>query len=244
MEPQWERLGEYVAARRKNRGWSQAAVADRGGPSDTLQSRIEAGDWRPTRGVAETLKKIDAGLEWAEGSASRVLDGGEPTPLNRDGRPRPPRQADDSDPEDDPAATLEALVDQGWRTAHELTNAVAATEQPSDDLLAASRDAIHFIAATLIIDILRSSHASKMDQWLRRLYVEREDLYRRLSVGEPRFPWLTMREVAERERSEKLSAANDATQSDYDLANRDTVAESEGRRRRNEQDRDAEHPDH
>lgn len=77
-QPQWERLGEYVLARRKNRGWSQSAVAERGGPSDTLQSKIETGAWRPTRGVDETLKKIDAGLEWEVGSASRVLDGGEP----------------------------------------------------------------------------------------------------------------------------------------------------------------------
>ncbi|WP_458608469.1 helix-turn-helix domain-containing protein [Mycobacterium sp. C3-094] len=82
VNPDWQRLGKRVLARRTSRGWSQTAVAKRGGPSDTLQSQIERGEWRPSRGVNDTLKKIDAGLLWAEGSASIVLEGGEPTPVD------------------------------------------------------------------------------------------------------------------------------------------------------------------
>ncbi|MEH3135919.1 MAG: hypothetical protein PGN30_13075 [Mycolicibacterium neoaurum] len=79
MEPQWERLGREVLNRRTSRGWSQSAVRERGGPSDTLQTKIESGNWRPSRGVDETLQKIDIGMEWLPGSASRVLAGGEPS---------------------------------------------------------------------------------------------------------------------------------------------------------------------
>lgn len=78
MEPQWDRLAEAVRVRRTSRGWSQAAVTERGGPSDTLQNRIEAGRWKPVRGVEDSLRKIDAGMEWRAGSASRILSGGEP----------------------------------------------------------------------------------------------------------------------------------------------------------------------
>ncbi|WP_264923181.1 helix-turn-helix domain-containing protein [Mycobacteroides chelonae] len=87
MEPQWERLAEAVRTRRASRGWSQAAVTERGGPSDTLQNRIEAGRWKPVRGVEDSLRKIDAGMEWREGSASRILSGGEAIELEaeRDG---------------------------------------------------------------------------------------------------------------------------------------------------------------
>lgn len=81
MEPNWEKLGQRVRARRLSRGWSQATVADQGGPSDTLQTRIENGQWRPTRGVDETLSKIDNGMLWTPGSSSATLADGEPTPI-------------------------------------------------------------------------------------------------------------------------------------------------------------------
>jgi hypothetical protein len=252
VEPQWERLGEHVAARRKNRGWSQAAVADRGGPSDTLQSRIEAGEWRPSRGVAETLKKIDVGLEWEDGSASRVLDGGEPTPrrpVNRDGKPLPDRGRPVIPGDNDPRI-LELLVAEGWSTARELAAAVTASEQPSERLLAATRDAVHFIAAYLISRILNSQHAARMDNWLSLLYVEREQLYRQLSDGEPDFPWLLTRSEAKaalatleeevREAADLPAGQRAAAKSEYDLAARDVGQPSEGRRRRDEQDRAAE----
>jgi len=76
--PQWARLGKFVRERRTRLGLSQRDVAERGGPSDTTQQRIEAGEWRPGRGVSTTLEKLDRGLGWKPGSASRILAGGEP----------------------------------------------------------------------------------------------------------------------------------------------------------------------
>lgn len=76
----WDRLGEAVLDRRTTKGWTQQEVAERGGPSDTLQSDIEQKRWAPSRNVKETLRKIDAGMEWESGSAARVLEGGSATP--------------------------------------------------------------------------------------------------------------------------------------------------------------------
>ncbi|SKI79711.1 Bacteriophage protein [Mycobacteroides abscessus subsp. massiliense] len=81
MEPNWENLAHHVRTRRMSRGWSQATVTAQGGPSDTLQSRIENGEWAPKRGVDDTLSKLDSGLKWVEGSASRALAGDEPLPV-------------------------------------------------------------------------------------------------------------------------------------------------------------------
>ncbi|GAB4677632.1 helix-turn-helix domain-containing protein [Mycobacterium avium] len=77
--PRWDRLANYVQEFRAMRGMSQKAVAANGGPSDTTLGKIEAGAWRPKRGVDRTLEKLDRGLGWEPGSASRVLAGGEPT---------------------------------------------------------------------------------------------------------------------------------------------------------------------
>ncbi|PIB80526.1 hypothetical protein CQY23_03020 [Mycobacterium celatum] len=59
-------------------------VAERGGPSDTLQAEIESKRWKPTRSVRNTLNKIDIGMEWAYGSASAILAGGEPREVSSD----------------------------------------------------------------------------------------------------------------------------------------------------------------
>jgi transcriptional regulator with XRE-family HTH domain len=76
-DPQWDRLGQFVRQRRTQLGLSQKL----GGPSDTTVGKIEAGKWRPKRGVVATLHKIDTALHWAAGSSSRILAGGDPTPL-------------------------------------------------------------------------------------------------------------------------------------------------------------------
>lgn len=85
--PQWERLARYVHQWRTRQGLTQREVTERGGPSDTLLSLIEAGDWRPGRGVGRTLEKLDRGMGWEPGSASRTLAGGEPA---EDGAESPP----------------------------------------------------------------------------------------------------------------------------------------------------------
>lgn len=73
---QWARLGEYVRAARGAR--TQKAIHALGGPTDTTIGKIESGQWRPTRGVDQTLEKLDKGLGWQPGAATRILQGQEP----------------------------------------------------------------------------------------------------------------------------------------------------------------------
>jgi hypothetical protein len=73
---QWDRLGPYVIAARGPR--SQKAIQRLGGPSDTIIGKIENNHWRPKRAVDDTLAKLDKGLDWEQGSALRILRGGEP----------------------------------------------------------------------------------------------------------------------------------------------------------------------
>ena len=53
-------------------GASQDEIARRGGPSDTLQTSIERGAWT-TRRAGTTLRKVDIGFGWPEGTARDVL---------------------------------------------------------------------------------------------------------------------------------------------------------------------------
>jgi len=81
-EPRWEQLAVAVKAARGMR--SQKAIADAGGPSDTTISKIEANEWRPTRAVEETLRKLDQGLAWGAGTAAGILAGH--IAINRDAK--------------------------------------------------------------------------------------------------------------------------------------------------------------
>lgn len=72
----WERLARYVRTARGPR--SQKAIHALGGPTDTTISKIEANEWRPTRGVDQTLEKLENGLGWQPGDAARILAGDEP----------------------------------------------------------------------------------------------------------------------------------------------------------------------
>ena len=56
-------------------------MRDRGGPSTTKMTEVER-VIGPTP-TPQTLRKLDAGLGWAQGSAARVLAGGEPELLTR-----------------------------------------------------------------------------------------------------------------------------------------------------------------
>lgn len=79
--PRWDLLSELVHARRASLGLTMKAVAEAGGPSDSLLGRIESGHWAPTRGVTTTLTKLDAGLLWEPGSAAGILTGHPPREL-------------------------------------------------------------------------------------------------------------------------------------------------------------------
>lgn len=90
----------------------------------------------------------------------------------------------------DPIASDQTLIAQGWNTARELTDAVVESN-PSDRLLAAARDAVHFIDGSLIIQILSSGHAPALEQWLAQIYRERELFHQRLSPpGGAPTPWV------------------------------------------------------
>lgn len=74
-----QRLGEVVLARRQELDLSQLDIWQAGGPSNTTLTEVENG--RLETLTRTTAKKLDAGLKWEAGSARRVWEGGEPTPL-------------------------------------------------------------------------------------------------------------------------------------------------------------------
>jgi hypothetical protein len=114
--PDWDQLARAVRQRRTELGLSQAAVAARGGPSDFVISRIENND--EPRPRADTLRKLDTGLDWDPGTSRQLVFGESPAIRVRvrrsDGqwyeldpnRPAPQGAAQDS------RATADALAQQ------------------------------------------------------------------------------------------------------------------------------------
>lgn len=79
IETPGQRLGRYVLQRREDRHWTQADVTSMGGASNTWQTKMENGLLDQLTNA--TAKKIDQGLGWVPGSAWKVWEGGEPTPI-------------------------------------------------------------------------------------------------------------------------------------------------------------------
>ncbi|ANA85505.1 hypothetical protein PBI_BLUEBERRY_43 [Gordonia phage Blueberry] len=75
------RLGTYLVERRRQLGLSQLDVWKAGGPSNSTLTGIENGT--APKVSPSTMRKLDAALQWEEGSANRTLEGGEPTPVER-----------------------------------------------------------------------------------------------------------------------------------------------------------------
>jgi len=73
-----KRFGQIVTARREDLDLTQIDVWQRGGPSNSTLTAIEAGTGTPS---PSTFRKLDKALEWEPGSARRAFDGGDPTPL-------------------------------------------------------------------------------------------------------------------------------------------------------------------
>lgn len=96
MTKDGRRLGEAVLARRKALGYSQEDVRDRGGPSTTTLTKIEAGHGEGIRG--RTISDLEDVLQWGRGSVDRVLAGGEPSELERAAAPGPRPSAIDMSP--------------------------------------------------------------------------------------------------------------------------------------------------
>lgn len=103
-----------------------------------------------------------------------------------------------NDPEPEPSRlnVEQEIVAQTWQEAHDLTTAVLALEAPTEELRDVTRRIIFTLSAYLIIRILTGRHAAQMEKWLQRIYTEREQLYRAVTIGEPKFPWLTDEEIA------------------------------------------------
>jgi hypothetical protein len=72
----WERLGDYVVARRAALGMrDRRAFATATGVTDRTLGKLENGK----RVSASTLGAVENQLGWAPGSCRRILAGGEPT---------------------------------------------------------------------------------------------------------------------------------------------------------------------
>jgi hypothetical protein len=75
-EANWERLGDYVVARRTALGMrDRQAFAAATGVTDRTLGKLENGK----RVSASTLGAVENQLGWAPGSCRRILAGGEPT---------------------------------------------------------------------------------------------------------------------------------------------------------------------
>ncbi|MFC0080579.1 helix-turn-helix domain-containing protein [Aciditerrimonas ferrireducens] len=78
--PDPSRLAAAVRARRHAQGWSQRAVAERGGLGLPTVVGVERGTTAPR---AFTCTRLDAGLGWPPGTAAAVLAGtGDPPPAD------------------------------------------------------------------------------------------------------------------------------------------------------------------
>lgn len=71
----YDALARAVRDRRRELDLTQLQLAERGGPSDTKVSQIEAG--KPQAISPATFRKLDAALGWWPGSARWVLSNGE-----------------------------------------------------------------------------------------------------------------------------------------------------------------------
>lgn len=84
MSSNAQHLGDHVRRRRAQLDVSQIDVWQMGGPSNTTLTQVEGGRLEKLSSV--TARKLDSGLLWEPGSARRVWEGGEPTPLGTHGR--------------------------------------------------------------------------------------------------------------------------------------------------------------
>jgi transcriptional regulator with XRE-family HTH domain len=80
----WERLGDYVVARRTALGMrDRRAFSAATGITDRTLGKLENG----RRVSASTLGAVENHLGWAPGSCRRILTGGEPVPVSASASP-------------------------------------------------------------------------------------------------------------------------------------------------------------
>lgn len=78
MDYGWQRLGHRVASRRARFGWSVRELARRIDMSARTVEYIEAGSDGGYRPKPATIARLEAVLGWADGSCTRIREGGEP----------------------------------------------------------------------------------------------------------------------------------------------------------------------
>ena len=98
-------LAKHVSKRRLDLDLTQVQVWERGGPSNSTLTAIEAA--RPPAPSRSTLRKLDKALNWEEGSARRCLLGGYPIELEHATRVMWPPEAVDAALESHVATQLE-----------------------------------------------------------------------------------------------------------------------------------------
>ncbi|GAS92639.1 helix-turn-helix domain-containing protein [Mycolicibacterium brisbanense] len=125
-----ERFGRIVLSRRIELGLTQEEVERNGGPTDTTLGKIENGEWTPGNRKT-TLRKLDVGLRWRDGSAQRTLAGGHPENLT-DVPPRPSHV--EPAPEDDPVVRLVDIVNANWLRAEAVVNQAMELDLPESFL--------------------------------------------------------------------------------------------------------------
>ncbi|SEL57284.1 helix-turn-helix domain-containing protein [Rhodococcus maanshanensis] len=150
------RFGRFVTERRRALNLTQDEVRAAGGPSDAAQTRAENGTGpEPSQ---RTLRRLDIGLNWAEGSAARTLLGGVPTPLEAepDRASVRPRDATEFGP-DSVAVPVEMIAD--LLTPHATLNSFRGrwadvTEEEFDRATDALNAAISRIIGVYVTDLL------------------------------------------------------------------------------------------
>ncbi|WP_157932282.1 hypothetical protein [Mycobacteroides abscessus] len=144
-----ENLAKAVKNRRAELELTHDQVLTRGGPSGVTLTKIES-----ARGAvpnASTLKKLDAALDWEQGSAKRLLSGGSATPMSVD-EARLQRVREGIDEHQKLFSTMLAnYISMGMRSAKFIENpddpAVRAAQAELADMMRkASRTvAVHFL---------------------------------------------------------------------------------------------------
>lgn len=166
-KPDLIRFGRMVKARRDALSLTQEEVSALGGPSDTTFTKIENLDWKPGRPA--TLRKLDAGLQWEEGSSARILyEGGDPTDL----RSTPP----EADPNNaDLAIELTILIESGMK---QIWEALGGRGKEHADRVIAELDAAAYLAEKLALQLSGSG-----EEFARRRRVARSPIRTRLDTA-------------------------------------------------------------
>lgn len=77
MQPDLDALAHFVRERMDQLSITVDDLTARGGPSDTTMTKILRA--RPPAPARTTLRKLEVGLGWEQGSAAGILEGGTPT---------------------------------------------------------------------------------------------------------------------------------------------------------------------